>query len=457
MSKKTKKKPQSKPSKQTAQWHNDRAVHATRSGDFETARRNLLLATAIEPSCVVAWRNLGLVYTKTAQYEKAIRAFRRATELDPFYALAWCGLGCARQYIGEYDGAMACYERALMIDSACANAHTSRAHLRLLQGDLARGFAEYSWRWHADDHARPPALPRWRGEDLAGKTLLVHTEQGFGDTVMFFRYLRLCRKMRPESILFVCEPELLSIFRRSQPDWADSWYAGGEKIEIPPPGWNYAVSVGDLPEIFGVDGNGDSYCKPDGETFTMSQGQAIRPMSDSYLFPLHPGPQDSAKRRTSPRKHLRVGIKWQGRPSHNRDVERSIPLELFRPLMTIPGVTWVSLQTRPESSDLKRDHYFADVHDAGGKFDLSSFEDAADCIAGLDLLVTVDTALAHLAGAMGAPVWNLIQYSPDWRWQLASGSTHWYPSMRLIRQPELGDWQSVIARVHDGIQAILAR
>src|SRR5205823_3528559 len=153
------------------EWHNNRAVELAKSNDVTGACHHLLKATSLNPDFYIAWRNLGLAQTRLCQYQQAERAFQRAITVKPDYSLAWCGLGCVRQYQGDYDAAMQAYERALLINQGCANSHTSRAYLRLLQGDYARGFAEYSWRWQADDHARYPALPRWRGEKIPGKRL----------------------------------------------------------------------------------------------------------------------------------------------------------------------------------------------------------------------------------------------------------------------------------------------
>jgi hypothetical protein len=245
---------------------------------------------------------------------------------------------------------------------------------------------------------------------LTGHTLLLHKEQGIGDTIQFLRYLPLIKALGNPKIHMVVQPELVTLIKRQG--------LVDEVVPLGAEGLAYTTWVGmmDLPAIFPW--------PPPGEPYLTAKPELVEKWCDRLYEDV-----------------LNVGIKWSGNPGHARDKERSIPQRLLQLLFDQPNVHCYSLQTKFDKPPN------LDCGNWGIEFDLSSMEDAAAACCALDLIITVDTSLAHLAGAIGCKVWNLLQFSPDYRWMLDRSDSPWYPTMRLFRQPKLGDWESVIRDV----------
>jgi hypothetical protein len=320
--------------------------------------------------------------------------------------------------------ALGALDAALQLQPDFAAAHASRGLALLLTGDFARGWPEYEWRLRCPELA-PKLLrcpqPAWDGGPLEGRTILLRAEQGLGDTIQFFRCLPLVRQ-RGGKIVLQAQAALLSLLRPGMEP--DERLIGME--ETPQP-FDVHASLLSLPGLLGM---------------TLANVPADIP----YLF-ADPALVDRWRSKLHAHPGFKVGIVWQGSPKHTRDRARSVPLEAFGPLAAIEGVQLLSLQVGPGREQLAAlDGHFA-VADVAGDFDESSFADPAAVAMGLDLVITVDTAMAHLAGALGVPVWVVLPYAPDWRWLLDRGDSPWYPTMRLFRQSEPGDYSSVFTKL----------
>ena len=329
---------------------------------------------------------------------------------------------------GKFDAALANFDVAQAKGYDSPELNWDRALALLLQGDLARGFTQYEWRWQIPD-AKPRgiATPVWNGEDLTGKTLLVHAEQGFGDTIQFARYLPMIAP-RAARVVFECQAPLLRLFQSS---------ALGDTVRVVARDDNGSVPDHDvqsallsLPRLAGTDAD-------------------TVPATTPYL-----SPPDDAGFPALRESGVHVGIAWAGKPTHRNDRNRSMPLTNLAPLFDVPGATFHSLQFDGPAQAIQVQGFTALVRDHRGS--IGDFADSAALVAGLDLVIGVDTALVHLAGALGRPVWTLLPLVPDWRWQTGRKDSPWYPSMRLFRQTGPGRWKDVIERVRSALEKFAA-
>lgn len=396
-------------------------------GDLDAAIEWQQRALDMEPDMVQAHLNLGTVFGKQLRWPEAVRHFRRALHDQPEHVLLHCNLGCTLEQQGDIEGAVACYRQALQLQPDCATARFSLAVMDLLQGNFREGWEEYEARWQADEfriHRRSFSQPVWRGEPLAGERILLHAEQGLGDTMQFVRYVPLVAALGARVVLEVQPPlrRLLAGF-----PGVEEVVARGETL----PEFRWQCPLLSLPRIFATELENIPgkvpYLHPD-ETETQSWAQRLR------------------------RDGLRIGLAWAGNPNHPRESQRSIPLEHLAPLMEVAGTTFYSLQKGKAARQLQNLPGLKLV-------DLSSqqsdFADTAAIVANLDLVITIDTSVAHLAGAMGKPVWVLLHHMPDWRWLLGRNDSPWYPTARLFRQTAPRDWDSVIYRVRQELEAML--
>lgn len=362
---------------------------------------------------------------------EAIADYRRAIELQPNDAEAHYRLGIAYYDEPQLDAALTCWERALKLRPHYPEARRNRALVWLRRGDYARGWAEWEFRLECEGFVtRACAQPRWDGAPVPRRTLLVHTEQGLGDTLHCIRYVELLRPLAGALKVEVQAPLL--------PLLASSGFG------------NWLVRQGDPVEC-------DVHCPLLSLPFTLSDRGGVPYWNGPYLAP---DPQLVAawESRLRAAGGFKVGIVWAGNPEHPHDRFRSVRLAAFAPLAEIPGVRLISLQKSPGREQLAKTPPDMRVIDFGDELDESSgpFMDTAAVIRHLDLIITVDTAIAHLAGGMGAPVWLLLQCSPDWRWMLDGHQTPWYPTMRLFRQRQLHDWDGVFAEVAESLRRLAA-
>ena len=336
--------------------------------------------------------------------------------MQPDRAETHHNLGIALQRQGQCADALACYERALALEPNYAEAHFSRAHGLLLAGRLDEGWREYEWRFAVARYDRNFDRPAWSGKPLAGQTILVHAEQGFGDALQFVRFVPAVAERCGNVVLEMPGP-LVRLTRSV-------------------PGASQVVAAGDpLPPF-------DCHCP------LLSLPRILKTSLDEH--PRHLPYLDFAKEasavwaeRIAPASGLRAGLAWAGNAVGATD-PRHVDLRLLQPLWEIAGVNWFSLQVGDRASDLS-------LVDNRQILDLSpwlaDFAETAAAISHLDLVISVDTSVAHLAGALGRPIWVLLQYAPDWRWLLDRDDSPWYPTARLFRQRKAGDWQSVVREI----------
>ena len=383
--------------------------------DYSRAVENFQQAVALKPNQADLHYSLGNACFPLGEIEAAAAAFRRSVELNPQDAQSWNNLGKTLKELNRLDESLAAYEQALAIQPDYVLAHYGYALSLLASGNLPAGFREYEWRPQRMPREFPQ--PKWRGESLSGRTLFLHAEQGFGDAILTVRYLPQLRE-RGARVILECRPELKSLFTFSK--CADVVIAYGETIP-PFDCWTSLISVAG---ILGVTL----------ETIPNRVPYLTAPPGEKL-------PVDNPK----------IGLVWAGNPGHNDDAQRSLRLSELTPLLHTPGKDFYSLQVPVPERDQLVLSTFRDLVNLGGH--LKDFSDTAAAIAELDLVIAVDTAAAHLAGAMGKPVWLLLQHSPDWRWFLQCGEkTPWYPTLRLFRQAHRGQWTPVVTQVAEELR-----
>ncbi len=386
-------------------------------------------APEVKANCL---NNEGIILQAYGHLDKAAQCFAYAMALNPKLAAARSNFGNVKYCLGDYIGANADFVKAIALDPNCVDARMNSATLSLLTGDLLRGFREYEWRWKVPTFTAKPfetSKPRWKGQDLTGKTILLTHEQGFGDSIMFIRYARMVKEkynINLPIIKFLGPPQLSALL--SQVYGVDEYL-----IASTDEAFDYHCPLLSLPMIFKTRLSAVSHMFP-----TISVPNFVPYIhAHSSGFPCYGNGV------------FKIGICWAGRAEHGRDRWRSVTAKHFEPLMDIEGTEWFSLQTGPKSDEFVE---IKKLHPS--PVPLIDFTDTASVIAGLDLVITVDTAVAHLAGAMGKPVWVLLAHNPDWRWMLERTDSPWYPTMKLFRQPKMDDWRSVFGMVELKLGAI---
>jgi tetratricopeptide (TPR) repeat protein len=386
-------------------------------------------AIALRPDYPEVYSNLGNALQQQAKLEEAVDCYRRALELRPDYPEAYVNLSNAMRDLGRPVEAAECCRRALELRPNYPTAHSNLALALLAQGDMAAGWPEYEWRWHTMQMVaahRSFAQPQWRGEDGQGRTLLIHAEQGLGDTLQFCRYAPLVAA-RGLRVVMQVQDALVRLVR-------------------------------DLPGVAAVVGYSeklppfDLHCPMLSLPLAMGTTVETIPAATPYL---HADPAQVAGWRArlaamGDRGPL-VGLAWAGNPRTNMpfltsiDRRRSIAPERLAPLFAVPGLRFVSVQK--DGPKAPENYPLTDFMD-----EMTDFADTAALVANLDLVVTVDTAIVHLAGALGKPVWMLDRFDTCWRWLQGRRDSPWYPALRLYRQTQPGDWESVLAEVADDLR-----
>jgi tetratricopeptide (TPR) repeat protein len=400
-------------------------------GRHEEAIADFEAASATPPVSPTAHYNRGISLFNLGRYADAVAAYDRALSLAPDHVKALNNRGFALQALNRHNEALASYSRALELRKDFADAHFNQALALLTIGEFRRGFEEYEWRWRRTGlpaQRRSYGRALWLGEyPLQGRTILLHAEQGLGDTIQFARYVPLLARAGPRVMLEV-QPELKTLL--TQLEGAADVVARGEPL----PRFDVHCPLGSLPLAFKTE-------------------PATIPGSGPYL-----AADDAHIAKWRPRLEAfgrpRVAVAWSGNPEHMNDRNRSIPLSRLAPLWSAGTAHFFAVQRELRSGDAELLSREARVTQIGTE--LYDFADTAAVFALVDLVITVDTSVAHLAGAMGRPVWILVPFSPDWRWTLSGESSQWYPSARLFRQPALGDWDSVIEGLRGSWSVALA-
>jgi Flp pilus assembly protein TadD len=378
-------------------------------------------ALRLKPDYAEAHHNLGTALAEQGRLEEAEACYREALRLRPHYADAFGNLATALLAQGRPAEAVAVFDDILQRKPDSAEAHMHLALARLLMGDWAGGWPEYEWRWRTPEFGGlPHKEPLWDGSPLAGRTVLLHAEQGLGDTLLTARYAALV-KARGGTVVLGCPKALLRVLAGCP--GVDRHVPQGEPL----PAFDCYAPLLSLPNLFGT------------------TPESV-PADVPYLFP-DPALVDHWRRELPPGAGPRVGICWQGNPQFKGDRQRSVPLAEFAPLTRVEGVRLYSLQKGFGSEQL-RDVSFP-VTDLASRLDNEhgAFVDTAAVMKVLDLVITADTALAHLAGALGVPVWMAVAFSPHWVWLLGRDDSPWYPTMRLFRQQRWGNWPGVFERM----------
>lgn len=433
-------------------------IHYYHRKNLNESIRFFQKAVEVNPQLPQGWNNLGVAFQDQKNHDKALSAFERALAINPNYADAHFNRGNVLQQLDRYSEAAAslnealrlqpdypevwnvfgiicnnlrdpraaeCFRKAIQLRPTFAEAQCHLAFLLLLHGEYEEGWKQYEWRWRVPkfpSRIRDFPQPLWSGEELQGKRILLHAEQGLGDTIQFARYVPLVAA-RGGHVIFEVPQRLFRLFQG---------LAGIAE---------FVVEGSTLPPF-------DVHCP------LMSLPRAFATAIDTIPSPVSLA-TEVASDRTLPRdpaSPLRIGLVWAGSPTNVNDRRRSVSLAALRAFGKVSGASFYSLMKNPSAQEL------ADVAADLPVGDLcSSDNDLADTAAhiqSLDLVITVDTSIAHLAGSMGKPVWILLQYAADWRWLLDPDDSPWYPSARLFRQNSPGDWAGVIAKVHRELELL---
>lgn len=419
-------------------------------GLLEEAVVNYKEAIRLNPGHIKAYNNLGVALTRQGNTEDAMSCFKWAIKLDPGYAEAHFNLGNMLWGQGLLEDAISSYSLTLEFDPDHSEARWNRSLALLLIGRYDKAWPDYEVRFiRKDPPPRSFTQPRWDGSPLAGRTIYIYAEQGFGDTFQFVRFLPLV-KHRGGYVIFECQQDLRALLRRCAGfDEIVEKQVDGEAAAQ----FDLHLPLLSLPGILGITLDNlmadVPYIHPDSDLVTEWQDRLIYKISNRInpqsLIPDH---------QSAIRNPFKVGIVWAGRSTYKYDKERSCSLADFAPLTNIPGVILFGLQKGDGAVQAVNPHSGMSIINLGEELDNSGgrFVDTAAVIANLDLVISIDTAVVHLAGAIGKRVWTLLPFSNDWRWLLRREDSPWYPTMRLFRQPRPGDWQSVIHAVVDELR-----
>lgn len=391
----------------------------------------------LQPRSPEAHYNRGTLLGTMARYNEELDAYRHAIALNPRFVLAHVNLGVALRDLGRFDEAMQQFKKALSIDPNDAGARTNRAQTNLLRGEFEHGWREYEWRWRdgSQDHGFP-AQTLWTGaQPVAGKTLFVHHEQGYGDTLQFLRFVDRLSAAGARVVLRV-QDALLPLLR----GYRGAAEVIGEADAVPP--FDYHIPLLSLPFVLKLRAADLAATAPylDADVDTAPWNDVLADNNGSS--------DGSSERKPN------IGIVWSGSRTHLNDRNRSMTLEQLLPLFDADA-RFFALQ--PDIRERDRDT-LAQLEQRGVLRDvsarLSNFADTAAFISRLDLVISVDTAVAHLAGALGKPVWIALPFMPDWRWQLARSDTPWYANARLFRQTRRDDWSNVVGELRAALDAL---
>jgi hypothetical protein len=408
--------------------HNNLGAVLHMQGRLDEATASYRRALALDPALAQANQNLAAITRDPEAARGALEGYLRHLEANPQDAEAHNNLGNVYRELGRPREAIASFGQAIRLNPASAEAHFSRAEALLLCGEFAEGWREYEWRGKVKALGTPPrefAQPLWDGEQLAGKTLLLHAEQGLGDTIQFVRYARLAAE-RCRTVLLECQPQLAGLLRGA-PGVAQVIAQG-----TPLPPFDAHLPLLSLPRVFGT----TVQTVPWGEPYLRAEAEK----RERWRRELGPG-------------RLHVGLAWAGRPQQWDDRKRSMSLASLAPLAPAPNTVFHSLQwgeaaAQADPPGMKLVRYGDRIRD---------FADMAALVGALDLVISVDTSVAHLAGALGVPTWVLLAHAPDWRWLLEREDSPWYPATRLFRQRLDGDWQDVATRVAQALREAVRR
>lgn len=397
-------------------------------GQMDQAIAAYRQAVALKPAYPQALYNLGNCLRVQGNLDEAIALYRQAIAFKPDFSGAYNNLGYALQANGQVNEAIGAYRRAVALDPGDCEAHGNLGMVCLLLGDFAQGWPEYEWRQRGSRGPMRRGSPgiMWDGSSLSGKSILLQREQGVGDTFQFVRYASKLQAAGA-AVILECPPIVRQILERTA--GIDQFVIFGQQ----PPACDFYCPLLSIPGL----------CRTDLDTI---------PGQVPYIF-TDPALIQEWQQRMAQLAGLKIGIVWQGSPEHKEDRNRSIALARFAPLAAVPGVTLITLQKGFGVEQIAQLNGLFPITDFKGVAEeTDGFLRTAAIIANLDLVISVDTAVAHLAGAMGRPVWMLLPTSPDWRWLLNREDSPWYPTMRMFRQTQRGNWDEVFTRVAEALR-----
>jgi len=389
-------------------------------GRAEEAIESCKKAITLKPGYSGAYNDLGNAYKYLGRYDEAVENYRQAVNFQPTNAEAVYNLANAYKERGELDQAISTYRQALSLNPNFPSAKWNLALTVLLKGDYEGGWEGYESRWQVTPHPSNHGFtqPFWDGSDLLGRSILLHTEQGLGDAIQFARYIPKVKSFRGK-VHLLCQPQLKRLLENQLQ--LDSVTA--DESSLPP--FDVQLPLMSLPRVLG-------------------EGNNI--LADVPFFLADPALTEKWKSRLAGQPAgLKVGLVWSGRVGTVYQTRRALSLEKLAPLARVSGVQFYSLQKGDAAAQAKTPPAGMSLTDWSEE--LSDLADTAALIQNLDLVISVDTAVAHLAGAMGKKVWIMLPFAPDWRWHLGRDDSPWYPTARLFRQPTFGNWESAVGAV----------
>ena len=398
-------------------------------GKYDEAIQMLQKAIQLNPNCSYMHSNLGLQYRHRDKIDDAIQCFEKSLSIEESH-LTWGMLGGCYGEKRNLEEAEKCFLKAIEIKPDFANAHVDLANVYHFKGEWEKAWPEYEWRHDVFEQLKIwktlyDPNKSWTGQSLKGKTIIIHGEQGCGDTIQFSRYIS---RLDAEKVILHCHDDLATIFDNCVHEVYTEEPTLLKRVDLPI--HDYHCSVLSLPYFLNLKEIPPFYLKID-EMVNLDH------YSDSF----------------------NIGIVWAGNPQHPNDANRSCHLANFREIHDMPGVKLFSLvknsqpriyRFNPNPIDLTEGTEDMKIIDMS-QF-MKTFKDTATIINSLDLIITVDTAVLHLAGSMGKPTWALLPYCSDWRWSQKGNTTVWYPSVRMFRQPSKGDWKTIFSEVRKEIQ-----
>ena len=405
--------------------HNNLGIALAKRKRYDEAIAEYRQAIALKPSFDEVHYNLGLALKEKGKVDEALAAYRQAIALRPSYADAHNDLGIALKDMGEVEEALAAYRRAIALKPDFPDFHWNHALALLSIGRWKEGWEEYEWRVQRSHLARPDlTTPPWNGEDLSGRTLLIHQEGGFGDVIHFMRYLPMVRARGASRIIFEGGAPILPLMK-NQPGIAET-IERGQLL----PAHDFHCPPQSFPRIFGTELHNVPAAIP---YLTVDQEK-----QSAWRRKLSGSPDEIGERRP-----FLVGLTWAGseRPSD----PRSRTLSTFGPLAQVPDVTFVSLQKGREAGQSA--HVPPGMRFVDAAAEVEDFSELAALVSCLDAVASVDTSVAHLAGALGIPTWILLPTEPDFRWMRERDDSPWYPTVRLFRQQEAHSWDEPVQRM----------
>ncbi len=406
--------------------HNNLGVVLASLGRHREAEEFHRAALAVRPESADAQYNLGIALQALGRREEAANAYRRALEIDPGHNETPINLGFILEKLGRYQEAIGAYRMVLPTNADFPKARYNEALVRLQLGQFAEGWDLHEWRWRGGVEALKPrglVQPQWDGGDIANRTILLHAEGGMGDTIQFCRYVEMVAARGARVVLEVQRP-LMPLLTGLD----GAWRVIGRGDPLPP--FDLHCPLLSLPRLF------------DTRLETI-------PSRSPYLVA---DPARMAKWRervVGPGPH--IGFAWSGNPAQQNDSNRSAPFSAFTSLLRNRSASWYLIQPAPHGVD--EDALAATPGLSDYRTQLTDFAETAALIGLLDLVITVDTSVAHLAGALGKPTWVVLTFAPDWRWLLDREDCPWYPTMRLFRQSKPGDWAGAMAVVEAALAA----